>query len=206
MNRAEVEMMLRSQYCLGPQTQMPQGETRRRRRRKYAKEEGAAMAAGPKKRKLSAEQVSLLEINFGNETKLEAARKDRLATELGLDPRQVAVWFQNRRVRWKSKQLEEQYLRLKTVHEAIVVEKCKLQDEVLKLQEQLSAAEREIRKLSERCDGVSEGERSCSPSSSLSMDAHQPFLGDFGDDFLYIPESTYCYINGLDQWIDLYGP
>ncbi|XP_058069119.1 homeobox-leucine zipper protein ATHB-40-like [Magnolia sinica] len=198
----EDQMILLSQYYSDICTQMPQGEMKPRRRKKV---KGDTVDDGSKKRKLSAEQVNFLEMNFGSEHKLESARKDRLATELGLDPRQVAVWFQNRRVRWKSKQLEEEYMKLKTVHEASIVEKCKLEDEVLKLRERLSEAEKEVRKLSERCDGVSEGERSCSPSSSFSMDARQPFLGDFGDNSLYTPESNYYYINGLNEWMDLYG-
>ena len=69
-------------------------------------------------------------MNFGNERKLESERKDRLASELGLDPRQVAVWFQNRRARWKTKKLEEEYSKLKNEHETTVVEKCRLETEV----------------------------------------------------------------------------
>lgn len=76
------------------------------------------------------EQVNLLEQNFGNEHKLESERKDRLAMELGLDPRQVAVWFQNRRARWKNKKLEEEYSNLKKSHEANLLEKCRLESEV----------------------------------------------------------------------------
>ncbi|XP_021910868.1 homeobox-leucine zipper protein ATHB-40-like, partial [Carica papaya] len=153
-----------------------------------------------KKRKLSTEQVNLLETSFGNEHKLESERKDRLASELGLDPRQVAVWFQNRRARWKNKKLEEEYTKLKNVHESTVVEKCRLESEVLKLKEQLSEAEKEIQRLVERVEGVS---ISNSPSSSLSinaMDAQVPFLGDFGvegyDDVFYMP--------GMEGWINLY--
>ena len=85
---------------------------------------------GAKKRKLSAEQVNLLELNFGDEHKLESERKDKLASELGLDPRQVAVWFQNRRARWKNKKLEDEYSNLKKVHETTIVEKCRLETEV----------------------------------------------------------------------------
>lgn len=83
-----------------------------------------------KKRKLSDEQVNILEENFGNEHKLESEKKDRLAMELGLDPRQVAVWFQNRRARWKNKKLEEEYFSLKKIHESTILEKCLLETKV----------------------------------------------------------------------------
>ena len=49
------------------------------------------------------DQVKALEKNFEVENKLEPERKVKLALELGLQPGQVAVWFQNRRSRWKTK-------------------------------------------------------------------------------------------------------
>lgn len=67
-----------------------------------------------KKRRLSMNQVKALEKSFEVENKLEPERKVKLAQELGLQPRQVAVWFQNRRARWKTKQLERDYGVLKS--------------------------------------------------------------------------------------------
>lgn len=72
-----------------------------------------------KKRRLSVEQVKALEKNFEVENKLEPERKVKLAQELGLQPRQVAVWFQNRRARWKTKQLERDYGVLKANFDAL---------------------------------------------------------------------------------------
>ncbi|XVE82667.1 hypothetical protein DITRI_Ditri16bG0024300 [Diplodiscus trichospermus] len=203
MNELQDQMVLISQIYPGVYTQIAphQGESKPRRRRKKNKG-GENSLTGAKKRKLSEEQVNLLELNFGNEHKLESERKDRIASELGLDPRQVAVWFQNRRARWKNKKLEEEYSKLKSVHEGVVLEKCHLESEVLKLKEQLYEADKEIQRLTERVDGVSIN----SPSSSLSMEAlDPPFLGEFGvegyEDVLYLGENS--YIHGM-EWINLY--
>lgn len=62
-----------------------------------------------KKRRLSVDQVQFLEKSFEEENKLEPERKIQLAKELNLQPRQVAIWFQNRRARCKTKQLEKDY-------------------------------------------------------------------------------------------------
>ncbi|XP_038702742.1 homeobox-leucine zipper protein HAT5-like [Tripterygium wilfordii] len=61
-----------------------------------------------KKRRLTPEQ------SFGLENKLEPEQKTQLAKKLGMQPRQVAVWYQNRWARWKTKQLERGYDLLKS--------------------------------------------------------------------------------------------
>lgn len=90
---------------------------------------GGGGGGGEKKRRLSVDQVKALEKNFEIENKLEPERKVRLATELGLQPRQVAVWFQNRRARWKTKQLERDYGTLKARYESLEVSYEDLKDE-----------------------------------------------------------------------------
>ncbi|XP_057809551.1 homeobox-leucine zipper protein ATHB-40-like [Salvia miltiorrhiza] len=167
-------------------------KTRRRRRKGKGGEDGGGMM---RKRKLSEEQLSMLERCFGSEHKLETERKERLAAELGLDPRQVAVWFQNRRARWKTKMLEEEFSKLRSHHESTLVEKCHLQTEVVKMKEQLSEAEREIQRLSRV--------RSHSPTSSrsVSIDTTQHFLGaQFGIDNVFcVPDTNYAH---AFQWDD----
>ncbi|GAB4861551.1 hypothetical protein Ancab_036743 [Ancistrocladus abbreviatus] len=80
---------------------------------------------GSKKRKMknkkrfSDEQIRSLESIFQNESKLEPRKKVQLAKELGLQPRQVAIWFQNKRARWKSKQIERDYGILRANYNAL---------------------------------------------------------------------------------------
>uniref|UniRef100_A0A0E0LUX6 Homeobox-leucine zipper protein n=1 Tax=Oryza punctata TaxID=4537 RepID=A0A0E0LUX6_ORYPU len=78
--------------------------------------------APEKKRRLTAEQVQMLERSFEEENKLEPERKTELARRLGMAPRQVAVWFQNRRARWKTKQLEHDFDRLKAAYDALAAD------------------------------------------------------------------------------------
>ncbi|KAL8162134.1 hypothetical protein V2J09_013623 [Rumex salicifolius] len=99
-----------------------------------------------KKRRLTPDQVVMLEKSFEEENKLEPERKTQLAKKLGLQPRQVAVWFQNRRARWKTKNLERDYDLLKSAYDSLLanyetatMENDKLKSEVLLLTETLQA-------------------------------------------------------------------
>ncbi|KAF3614368.1 Homeobox-leucine zipper protein HOX17 [Capsicum annuum] len=59
-----------------------------------------------KKLRLTKEQSTLLEDSFKLHTTLAMGQKQELAAKLKLKPRQVEVWFQNRRARTKLKQTE----------------------------------------------------------------------------------------------------
>ncbi|KAF5933536.1 hypothetical protein HYC85_029707 [Camellia sinensis] len=94
---------------------------------------------GEKKRRLNMEQVKALEKSFELGNKLEPERKLQLARALGLQPRQVAIWFQNRRARWKTKQLERDYNLLKRKFEALKADNDALQVHNKKLVSELLA-------------------------------------------------------------------
>ncbi|GFS46816.1 homeobox protein 6 [Actinidia rufa] len=82
-----------------------------------------------KKRRLSFDQVKALEKAFKVDNKLEAEQKVKIAGELGLQPRQVAIWFQNRRARWKTKQMEREYGVLRANYEDLKLKFEKLEKE-----------------------------------------------------------------------------
>ncbi|XP_022859686.1 homeobox-leucine zipper protein ATHB-54-like isoform X1 [Olea europaea var. sylvestris] len=95
-----------------------------------------------KKRRLTVDQVEFLERSFDAENTLKPERKIQLAKELGLQSQQIAIWFQNRRARWKIKQLEidfetleASYNRMKIDYDNLLKENEKLKAEVLVLAE-----------------------------------------------------------------------
>jgi len=160
-----------------------------------------------KKRRLTFDQVRSLEENFGMENKLEPERKMQLAKELGLRPRQVAVWFQNRRARWKTKQLErdyetlaQDYKRLKADYEQVVVEKNSLRAELQRLTGTIPARSTPtvdvtlVNKDSAETSGSSNSSDVLDAESprtvdSSSPDSEQNFQQEFPSDFS--PESCF---------------
>ncbi|KAL4015848.1 hypothetical protein IC575_023453 [Cucumis melo] len=104
---------------------------------------------GGKKRRLSVDQVRLLEKNFNDENKLEHERKVQIAEEIGLRPRQVAVWFQNRRARSKMKRIESdyeclnaEYDKLKSDFDSLLNMNHELKEEVDQLRAKWAAMEK----------------------------------------------------------------
>ncbi|KMT06393.1 hypothetical protein BVRB_7g160720 isoform A [Beta vulgaris subsp. vulgaris] len=128
------------------------------------------------KRRLTTNQLESLESSFQEERKLDPDRKMKLARELGLQPRQVAVWFQNRRARWKAKKLEYLYDALKLEFENVSKEKQKLQDEVLKLKSMLmqQATKKQVYNYTEAsCEETVESTSVAIPNSDHHKNASQ---------------------------------
>lgn len=88
-------------------------------------------------KRFSDEQVKVLESMFKQKSKLGPSKKLELARDLGLQPRQVAIWFQNRRARWKSKQLEHEYRLLKADFDSLAMQFESLKKEKESLLKQL---------------------------------------------------------------------
>ncbi|XAR54919.1 hypothetical protein NMG60_11030254 [Bertholletia excelsa] len=86
-----------------------------------------------KKLRLSKDQSAILEETFKEHNTLNPKQKLALAKRLGLRPRQVEVWFQNRRARTKLKQTEVDCEFLKRCCENLTEENRRLQKEVQEL-------------------------------------------------------------------------
>ncbi|XP_073131646.1 homeobox-leucine zipper protein ATHB-12-like [Henckelia pumila] len=97
-------------------------------------------------RRFSDEQIKSLESIFDQETKLESRKKLQLARDLGLQPRQVAIWFQNRRARWKARQIEQEYKLLKANYDHLCLQFDHLKNENQSLQRQLQELSHDVEK------------------------------------------------------------
>ncbi|CAM0903554.1 unnamed protein product [Alopecurus aequalis] len=81
---------------------------------------GRGGSRAERKRRFTEEQIRSLESTFhARHAKLEPREKAELARELGLQPRQVAIWFQNKRARWRTKQLEHDFAALRAKYDAL---------------------------------------------------------------------------------------
>ncbi|KAK1272140.1 Homeobox-leucine zipper protein HAT14 [Acorus gramineus] len=91
--------------------------------------------AAKKKLRLSKEQSAVLEESFREHNTLNPDQKQKLvlAKKLNLKPRQVEVWFQNRRARTKLKQTEVDCELLKKCCKNLTEENRRLQRELIEL-------------------------------------------------------------------------
>lgn len=84
--------------------------------------------------------MAILEKSFGCNKKLEAEQKLELSSQLGVPPRQITVWYQNKRARWKTQSLEVDYSVVQMKLQKVMAEKKQLERDVVRLKA-LSRAE-----------------------------------------------------------------
>lgn len=93
------------------------------------------------KKRLNQEQVRVLERSFTTKKKLDTELKLKLANQLGVPARQVAVWYQNKRARWKTQSLELDYNTIQVKLENALADKRRLEKDVKLLKEELRQAQ-----------------------------------------------------------------
>ncbi|KAM3285046.1 hypothetical protein CQW23_04407 [Capsicum baccatum] len=145
------------------------------------------------KKRLTQDQVRLLEISFSSNNKLDSDRKSQLAQELGLPPRQVAIWYQNKRARWKTQSLEVDYKTLQQRLDTALEDNEKLKLEVERLRKELNKTQEMLlgfntttnySSISSSCDEV--GSTSClqlhdqSKHNHLDKEFFACLIGDEG--------------------------
>ncbi|PKA56141.1 Homeobox-leucine zipper protein HOX20 [Apostasia shenzhenica] len=139
----------------------------------------AIIGGSGKKRRLGTEQVRALERSFEVENKLEPERKARLALELGLQPRQVAVWFQNRRARWKTKQLERDFAGMKSRYDSLRLDFDSLRRENQSLISQLAGLKSKLAGRELQVDVKEEEDKPApAPAPATDSDSSAVFNGD----------------------------
>ncbi|KAL6554208.1 hypothetical protein OROMI_019881 [Orobanche minor] len=92
-------------------------------------------------KRLTQDQIRLLEVSFAATKKLEPEIKFQLARELGVPPRQIAIWYQNKRARWRNQSLESGYVSIQVRLEAALAENDRLGKEVDSLRGELKRAQ-----------------------------------------------------------------
>ncbi|GMY31909.1 homeobox-leucine zipper protein ATHB-52 [Fagus crenata] len=142
------------------------------------------------KQRLNPDQVSLLERSFISNTKLGPDRKLQLANQLGVPPRQVAIWYQNKRARWKTQSLELDYNELQQKLEIALVEKRRLEKEVELLKGELEKAQEMVLALNQKGSKVS--------CNSISFDEAGSSSFVENGEILPLHEELYACLIGVD--------
>nr|XP_043606620.1 homeobox-leucine zipper protein ATHB-7-like [Erigeron canadensis] len=173
------------------------------------------------RKRFTDKQISFLEYMYETQSRPELRMKHQLANKLGLHPRQVAIWFQNKRARSKSRQIEQEYNTLKHNYEMLASKSESLKKENQALLNQLEMLRNVVEK--ENTTGSSSGEESYdrvtnSPTKSdanvtlenYSQEINVPFYDSVayfegGNEFLDIEEQL-CNVNDWEETTHSFGP
>ncbi|CAJ1976021.1 unnamed protein product [Sphenostylis stenocarpa] len=118
------------------------------------------------KKRFSDGQVKSLESMFATDSRLEPTKKLEVARELGLQPRQVAIWFQNKRARWKLKQIQQDYTVLRANYKTLDSQFDALNKEHQSLSIQLQKMKNRLQKPLEQTESFSKGHKTANSMES----------------------------------------
>ena len=159
-------------------------------------------------KRLTEDQVAILEKCFASNMKLEPEQKFHLANQLGLPPRHVAIWYQNKRARWKTQSLEVDHGVLQARLENVVAEKKQLEKDVERLKAELKKAQ-EMLLIS---NNVKSGDHSNNNNNNASCEFSTSFE-EGGISGVVLDDATYhhhheCWQSGGEvmQVEELYAP
>ncbi|KAJ6724520.1 HOMEOBOX-LEUCINE ZIPPER PROTEIN [Salix viminalis] len=155
---------------------------------KLSKHQNSSSSSSSRKKRLTQDQVRLLERTFTTSKKLEPELKAQLASQLGVPPRQISIWYQNKRARWKTQNLELDYNTLHLKLENVLADRRRLEREVAQLQEELRRAQQMVFDLNR---GPAQPPVNVSSNSSLDEDA--------GGEVLQLDELYACWYH---EWIN----
>ncbi|KAL2475314.1 homeobox-leucine zipper protein ATHB-52-like [Abeliophyllum distichum] len=127
-----------------------------------------------RKKRLTPNQVMLLETSFNFNNKLDPYRKSQLASQLGVPPRQVVIWYQNKRAREKYQSLETDHKMLQVRLENTVSHNAMLHEEVARLKDELRFLG------SSSCDEVRSTNFIHSSKNHLDKEPYASLIGDAG--------------------------
>ncbi|KAM7492552.1 hypothetical protein LguiA_035473 [Lonicera macranthoides] len=130
------------------------------------------------KKRLNQDQVKHLELSFDSNKRLEPELKLRLSRELGIPPRQIAIWYQNKRARWKNQSLELDYSTLQIRLENTLAEKKQLEREVERLQVELRKVQQDQAQQPPTVSSISSTCCDEGGSSSLQDDVNNCWVND----------------------------
>ncbi|KAK4750660.1 hypothetical protein SAY87_004142 [Trapa incisa] len=161
-----------------------------------------SQASRQRGKRLTEDQVKLLERSFSSNKKLDQEKKLQLARELGVPPRQVSIWYQNKRVRWKTQTLEVDYNSLQLKLDSAMAEKKELQKDVERLTAELRKALDMLALAGLGSHKITEEPSNNNNSITISSSCFNGLSGFCGDGSRILPSNNSGFSHGHHWKVD----